>query len=130
MREPWLVGYALALALASACVGETEAGPAPAPGGLDRDTAVDLGHDLALIAIGVPASAADLAQLEQEGFSRAAYTRFIDVLLRRPQLGGMAGRVLGLRGAPDRYFYALAFLKVHQDADGKPTYYLHQPCEP
>lgn len=87
---------------------------------------VDLAHDLALITTGSVATADDLAALGKAGYSSAAFTKLIDDLLHRPQLGGIAQQVLRI-GASTRSLFPVATLKT-VEADGATIYYLHEPC--
>jgi hypothetical protein len=92
-----------------------------------RDTKVELAQDLAMLATGTPATAADLKKLRDAGFSRDAYRSYIAELVQRPGLGSIAPSVLRVK-TPLFQSVARSGAVLKQDKAG--IYYTSKPCAP
>jgi hypothetical protein len=88
----------------------------------------DVATDLALLATANPPTPADLQALETAGFTSAAYSTYIDELLKRPSVSAVAGRILRIGGNPGRALLADTVLK-QQTVGSDVVYYIHQPCD-
>jgi hypothetical protein len=89
---------------------------------------LDLANDLAMLAAGRASTPAELDKLAKVQFSRDAFSTYIAELLKTPEAGDLAERVLHVDIGALRSVTTMAVLE-HTEVKGETIYYLHKTCD-